>query len=537
MDAVKELADTAGIELPAPDPRAKAKAERASGLYEVMEAAAAWFIEQLDGLEGGPAREYLKKRRITEATRRKFGFGYAPDSRGKLRTALARFGVETLIEAGLLVAPEDKKEPYDRFRGRITFPIRDARGRCIGFSARIVGPGEPKYLNSPDTPLFDKGRTLFNLDKAAPASREAKRVIVVEGQMDVIALDQAGVSEAVAPLGTALTEGQLQKLWQLNDEPILCFDGDAAGLKAAVRACERALAVLAPGKTLVVATLPPGQDPDDLISDVGRNGFDEVLANAKPLSEFIWETELKAEPLDTPEARATFGRRLRDRARTIPDEDVRIQYLGFFNGRLSEIFERFRSGGGGERHHAFIKGLGIAPEMLAISKHGLDQAVIVRALLDGLRRYPNVIGELSEAVALVWIKTKRWAQVREAMLVAALETWPLDRETLDAKLKAEGLAPSLEGLRKTRDLAYTFLREQADPEQAQRDLAEVIDRVTAGASFDAAIRAAYRRAGSTDPDEWQDAFRELERLYGLQRASDEDLRNFSWRTVDSAQEA
>ena len=229
MDAVKELADAAGMEVPAADPRAQEKAERAAGLYDVMEAAQRWFEEQLGGLEGAEARAYLEKRGISEATRRRFGFGFAPDSRGKLRAALKDFGNDKLVEAGLLIAPDDEREPYDRFRGRLMFPIRDRRGRVIAFSARILGAGEPKYLNSPDTPLFDKGRTLFNIDKAAAASREAKRVIVVEGQMDVIALDQAGLGEAVAPLGTALTEAQLGLLWRLSPSPILCFDGDSAG--------------------------------------------------------------------------------------------------------------------------------------------------------------------------------------------------------------------------------------------------------------------------------------------------------------------
>src|SRR3546814_3483165 len=182
MDAVKELADAAGRDVPAPDPRAQAKAERAAGLYEVMEAAARWFTEHLGGVEGGPARDYLELRGIDEATRRKFGFGFAPDARGKLKSALKAFGNDKLVEAGLLILPEEGKEPYDRFRGRLTFPIRDARGRCIAFSARILGAGEPQYLNSPDTPLFAKGRTLFNPDKAGHASRAAGRVIVVEGQ-------------------------------------------------------------------------------------------------------------------------------------------------------------------------------------------------------------------------------------------------------------------------------------------------------------------------------------------------------------------
>src|SRR5690606_35095063 len=247
IDAVKELAAAAGMEVPAPDPRAKARAERASGLYEVMAAAARWFEEQLGGIEGGAAREYLRRRGISEETRRRFGFGYAPAGRNKLKAALRELGEDRLVEAGLLIAPEETdREPYDRFRDRLTFPIRDPRGRVIAFSARILGPGEPKYLNSPDTPLFDKGRTLFNFDRAAPASRETGRVIVVEGQMDVIALDEAGIGDVVAPLGTALTEAQLTLLWRLSPTPILCFDGDAAGRKAAVRAALRALPHLGP---------------------------------------------------------------------------------------------------------------------------------------------------------------------------------------------------------------------------------------------------------------------------------------------------
>ncbi|MDP8914274.1 MAG: DNA primase, partial [Pseudomonadota bacterium] len=259
MDAVKELADSAGMDLPAPDPRAQQKAERASSLYEVMDAAARWFGEQLAGVEGGDARSYLQRRGIGDATRQRFGFGFAPDSRSKLKSALKQFGPEKLIEAGLIIDPEGGKEPYDRFRGRLMIPIRDQRGRVIAFGGRIIGEGEPKYLNSPETPLFDKGRTLYNLDRAGQASRNASRLIVVEGYMDVIALDQAGIAESVAPLGTAVTEGQLERLWRLVPCPILCFDGDAAGQKASLRAALRALPHVGPGRSLGFVTMPPGQ--------------------------------------------------------------------------------------------------------------------------------------------------------------------------------------------------------------------------------------------------------------------------------------
>ena len=217
MDAVKELAAKAGMEVPAPDPRANEQAERTASLTDVLAEVAKWYSEQLGGLAGADARDYLKRRGIDAATAQRFGLGLAPDNRTALKRALGKLGEDRLIETGMLIQPElDEKESYDRFRGRLMIPIRDPRGRVIGFGGRILGEGEPKYLNSPQTILFDKGRTLYNLDRAGPASRTAKRLIVVEGYMDVIGLDRAGISEVVAPNGTALTEGQLERLWRLD---------------------------------------------------------------------------------------------------------------------------------------------------------------------------------------------------------------------------------------------------------------------------------------------------------------------------------
>ncbi|WP_298022975.1 DNA primase, partial [uncultured Parasphingopyxis sp.] len=190
IDAVKELAEQAGMQVPAPDPRAKERQERSANLRDVTEAAAKWFTEQLHSNAGAGARAYLERRGITPETSQTFALGYAPDSRGSLREALKQFGTDMLVEAGLLICPDDGRDPYDRFRGRLMFPIRDPRGRVIAFGGRILGDGEPKYLNSPDTPLFDKGRTVYNLDLAGPASRESDRIIVVEGYMDAIALHQ-----------------------------------------------------------------------------------------------------------------------------------------------------------------------------------------------------------------------------------------------------------------------------------------------------------------------------------------------------------
>src|SRR5437868_6601993 len=310
MDAVKELAAKAGLEVPAPDPQAKERAERTATLTDVMASVAKWYAEQLQGIAGADAREYLKRRGIDQETITRFGLGLAPDSRTALKRAVEKLGEDRLIETGMLIEPEEEgKETYDRFRGRLMIPIRDARGRVIAFGGRILGEGEPKYLNSPDTPLFDKGRTLYNIDRASPASRAAKRLIVVEGEMDVVGLDRVALAGVVAPNGTAVTEGQLERLWRLDPSPILCFDGDNAGKKAAIRAAERALPLLRPDRTLRFLELPAGQDPDDVIRDGGREAFEALLANPEPMDARLWRHEIEAEALITPEAWAGLKER------------------------------------------------------------------------------------------------------------------------------------------------------------------------------------------------------------------------------------
>ena len=540
MDAVKELADQAGMDVPAPDPRAQAKAERATGLYEVMEAAAAWFVEQLEGVEGGAARAYLDQRRISEATRRKFGFGLAPDSRGKLKAALKHFGNEKLVEAGLLIQPDADnggggKEPYDRFRGRLMFPIRDPRGRCIAFSGRILGAGEPKYLNSPDTPIFDKGRNLFNIEKAAPASREARRVIVVEGQMDVIALDQAGIGEAVAPLGTALTEGQLGLLWRLSPSPLLCFDGDSAGQKAAIRAALRALPAVGPGRSLSFVTLPTGQDPDDLIRSSGRSALDALLDRPDPLIEKLWRHEVEAEPLTTPEQRAGLKRRLLDHVGAISDQDVREQYR-------YEMLERFnaltlpqrqqrqwterppqRSGG------RFTPGRGggrftpppqpTSADARSVGASGLSPQ-LARAVLLGLIRFPDLIGEHGDAIAALKIAEPANARMRDLLLESAMTNATLDPEALNTILAERGGAALLEELGRKRGLGFSFTRNDADPERARRDLILAIETLAAKPGIDAALEAATARV----MDEGDDvAFEEQKRLLVARHEADTQL--------------
>ena len=516
VEAVKELADAAGIEVPAPDPRSQQKAERAAGLYDVMEAAQRFYEEQLGGLEGAEARAYLHKRGVSDATRKRFGFGYAPDGRNKLRGALKSLGNEKLIEAGLLIAPDEGREPFDRFRGRLMFPIRDQRGRITGFSGRIVGAGEPKYLNSPDTPLFDKGRSLFNIDKAAPASREAKRVIVVEGQMDVIALDQAGIKEAVAPLGTAVTETQLGLLWRLSPSPIFCFDGDSAGQKAAIRAALRALPAVGPSRSLGFITLPAGLDPDDLIRTQGREALEALWDKPEPLVERLWRYESASEPLDTPEQKAGLRRRLLDHVGAISDPDVRDQYradlLERFNA-LTRPPQRQWTPPPPGRQGANFKSRWQPPRHAsagakAVGRGGLPGQT-ARAVLAGLLRYPELIAAHSEAIHDLPIADKPLARLREVLLEAALAHGALDPERLHTILASAGVASLAEKLRLERGLAFSFTRRDADPERASRDLVLVIDTLAAQPGLYAALEAATARLKEMGDEA---AFQEQQRL-------------------------
>src|SRR5436309_4094311 len=344
IEAIERLAAEAGLAVPQQTPQDRERAQRQKTLLEALAAAAKFYEARLWSPAGTRAREYLAARGLDEETIRRFGLGWASDDRQALRRALSgEFPEALLIEGGLLRRPEGGGEPYDYFRGRVLFPIGDRAGRVIAFGGRTLGDDQPKYLNSPDTPLFEKGRVLYGWAAArANAARDNNGeapppAIVVEGYMDVIALHRAGFATAVAPLGTALTEAQLQELWRLSPEPVLCFDGDTAGQRAALRALHRALPLLKPGRSLRLATLPPGEDPDSLIRTRGRPGFGEVLAGARPLSEMLWQSELAAGPIDTPERRADLEQRLMQAAGLIGDRVVQAEYRRFLRERLFRL--------------------------------------------------------------------------------------------------------------------------------------------------------------------------------------------------------
>ncbi|MBU1271439.1 MAG: DNA primase [Alphaproteobacteria bacterium] len=346
VEAVQRLAGEAGMQLPAEDPKEAEREQKRQGLSDWMDLAQKWFAANLRRTPGKAAREYLEKRGLPEDQWERFGLGYAPNDREGLKQALVQRGARPaeLVEAGLLISPESGGQPYDRFRDRLMFPILDARGRIVSFGGRAMNPDDrAKYLNGPESPLFHKGATLYGLPEArrilGAESRNDQAIIVVEGYMDVIACQRAGLP-AVAPMGTALTEEQMERLWRVSHEPVLCFDGDAAGLRAAYRAIERSLPLLKAGRSFRFSLLSGGQDPDDILRDKGAPALRQALADTHGFAEVLFRREQDVEPLDTPERKAGFKARLRTAASAIQDKDLAEQYRRDLFDRFDALFPR-----------------------------------------------------------------------------------------------------------------------------------------------------------------------------------------------------
>jgi DNA primase len=340
-EAVERLAEMAGVPLPAYSPEAEAREERRKTLHDIVELAAKFFEATMASRNGARGRGYLADRGLAAATQLKFRLGYAPAEQYALKEHLGalKISVEDMAEAGMVVTGEDIPVPYDRFRDRVMFPISDWRDRVIAFGGRALDKDvSAKYLNSPETPLFHKGATLYNIAAARKAAHDGAPLIAVEGYIDVIAMVTAGFEATVAPLGTALTAEQLALMWRMADEPMLCFDGDEAGRRAAYRAIDLALPLLKPGKSLKLATLPDGQDPDDLARSAGREAIEDVLSAARPLAQVLWARESEAGPFDSPERRAAFEARIAEVTAGIGDESVRRYYRQDFSEKLRRLF-------------------------------------------------------------------------------------------------------------------------------------------------------------------------------------------------------
>ena len=340
-EAVERIAEMAGVPMPARDAEAEKRDQQRASLTDVMELATTFFQEQLQSAAGARARAYLRDRGLSSATQQSFRLGYSLDSRNALKEFLAGKGITKaqMETCGLVIHGDDIPVSFDRFRDRIMFPIPDSRGRIIAFGGRALSSDAPaKYLNSPETELFHKGNVLYNYVRARKAQQKDGTVIAVEGYMDVIALAQAGFENVVAPLGTALTENQLELIWRMSGEPVLCFDGDQAGLKAAWRAADMALPLIQPGRTLRFALLPEGKDPDDLVKADGPDAFRAVLAEARPLADLLWMRETSGGVFDTPERRADLEKTLRELASRIRDESVRYHYQQEMRDRVHAFF-------------------------------------------------------------------------------------------------------------------------------------------------------------------------------------------------------
>jgi len=339
-EAVERLAQQAGLPLPKVSSEDEALERRRRTLHDIVEMAAKFFEATLASRLGARARGYLADRGLDPATQLKFRLGYAPAERFALKEHLGKEGVsvEDMVAAGLLIAGDDIPVPYDRFRDRVIFPIGDLRGRIVAFGGRTLEKdAQPKYLNSPDTPLFHKGTTLYNLAAARAAAHKGATLIAVEGYVDVIALSSVGYEATVAPLGTALTTEQMSLLWKMADEPVLCFDGDAAGRRAAYRAVDIALPMLKPGKSVKFATLPEGNDPDDLVRSGGRGAVAGLIDGALGLADMLWIRETEAGAFDTPERRAALEARLAEVTAAIGDDTVRKYYRQDFGARLRTL--------------------------------------------------------------------------------------------------------------------------------------------------------------------------------------------------------
>jgi DNA primase len=533
-EAVERLANEAGLPLPNLTREAREQGKVRQSLHAVLEAAAQWFAQELQGPRGRAGQEYLRRRGMAEDTVARFRIGFAPDARGALKAALVKQGYaeSLLFDAGLLRRREEGGETYDLFRSRIIFPITDRRGRVIAFGGRVLDPapeGAPKYLNSPETSLFHKGRTLYGLAQAAEGARKEGLLVVTEGYMDAIAALVAGVP-AVAPLGTALTEEQMAELWRFVPEPVLCFDGDAAGLRAASRAADRSLPLIGPGKTLRFVSLPAGEDPDSLIAAQGAATFRTLLGGARPLSQLLWELALAAgEPIDTPERVALVDRTLAEQAARIADPALRKHYQDHFRNRVwrelrtagqpkpwagrpaaggQEGLGRFKSPGRrfGRPGTSVAGGvafrqpdpLGQGDDGRAVRRERLLMAIVIN--------HPALLPDIIEDLAHISLESRGLDSLRQAILELAArdgamgEGSGLDVARLRNHLTEQGFLPLIERLCGSQTgMIEPFARPEADVADALKGWRSVLERQHKVVGLRAEIKAA-EAAYARDPD-------------------------------------
>jgi DNA primase len=482
-EAVEKLAGEAGLPLPKPDPEYERVHKERLGLLDALEAAAKLFEDALKSREGREALSYAERRGLSHGTLQEFRIGFAPNAKEALKATLIKrgFSEAQLLDAGLLVRPEDDRATYDRFRNRLTIPILDQKSRVIGFGARALDPNaEPKYLNSPETRLFDKGSTVFNFARARKSAFDRSELIVVEGYMDVIALHQAGFTHAVATLGTAFTERQMEQLWHLAPEPIVCFDGDKAGEAAAARAIDRMLPVLREGHSFRFAFLPQGLDPDDLVRSGGPGAFADCLGSAHPLIDVLWQRELSAQPIDTPERRAAFEARLEDLLARIGNARVRDHYRREVKSRLFALWRTQPTPRDKLRRSAASAGATTRPsprrEATPLPSAFGFAATITLALVN----HPWLLERFAEEVASLDIKDKPLAALLASVTASIFADHDVTRERLVERLSAGSHATLLDKLLKDSPFKrLAFLQPDTPPHEVEAQFADLLYRFRA----------------------------------------------------------
>ena len=533
-EAVERLADEAGVPMPKLGPRDEAREDERERLYRIVEMSAALFRGGADDRRRRRGAPLPRKARADARDDRRFRLGYAPNDRAALRThfANAGFKVEEMIASGMLIGGDDIPVAYDRFRHRVTFPIADLRGRVIAFGGRALDANAPaKYLNSPDTPLFHKGQILFNAHRARGPPHDKDRVVAVEGYMDVIALTEAGFGETVAPLGTALTEEQIKLLWRMADEPILCFDGDAAGRKAAFRAVETALPLLKPGFSVRFAFLPGGLDPDDLVRQQGPQAFADELGKTRALFDVLWEREAQEQDLSTPEQRAAFEARLKAhggqdrrcrralplRERAARDAVGAQSHAWYARSPAARAPARapaapsdaitLRPTGASASAHASAprprplpqRRQNASPELAARTEHApAREALLIKTLLN----HPWLLDEHAEEIAALTLASAPLARLRDAMLGHQAVDNNLDSARLRSQLSVTGLGKVVDLVERSVTHRSDRFAEpdapRAEVEVGWRHALALHERqVGLQKSLEAAVQA-YHRDGSED---------------------------------------
>ncbi len=499
-ETIEQLAQEVGMEVPKPSREQVERDKKRVGLSEVMDTVAKWYAAQLKGQAGRAAYDYTKGRGLTDETISRFDLGYAPAQRTALKDAMqARdIGEDQLVETGMLIVPEGGGESYDRFRNRLMFPITDRQGRVIAFGGRALDKdAKAKYLNSPETSLFHKGATLYNWANARAASYDTGQVMVVEGYMDVIALAQAGINYAVAPLGTALTEEQIAHLWHMADEPILSFDGDNAGIRAAGRALDRALPMLKPGKSLRFILMPEGDDPDSLVQREGKKSIESLVDKADPLVNMLWRSLTDGQQVDTPERRAGLEKRIFGKLSDIEDENVKKLYQSEFRNRIWDLFKPERKPRAGQNYGPKGRQKLVSTGLLAQTALGRNTGSsaitdrMEKLLILTLVHHPEILVKHEELVAHLEITSSGLDDIRNALLQRASAGEALDLETMATHLDACGLSEAVMKLRQESALKNDWF---AWPEAALSDALTGFEHITQRFQHITAARTAYEQA-------------------------------------------